>query len=266
MDRGVTFFDTAPGYASGKSEMIIGKAIGENREKIFINSKFGHKADGSSDFRVESIEASVKDSLNRLQTDYLDSVILHNPAFYILEGKTDHFKEMARLKSIGLTHHYGVSIDSYDELKATLENTDSTVIELLFNVFSQACLPLFDEIKRRKILLIIKVPLDSGWLTGKHHELSQFSGIRSRWTKADIHRRAQLVKNLKMIVNDEHLTPYALSFIWSFPAVSVVIPGTRSIHDLDDNLQALKFPLNDHFKEAFIQLYKDSIAQNPLPW
>jgi aryl-alcohol dehydrogenase-like predicted oxidoreductase len=85
LDNGINFFDTAPGYASGNSERIIGEAVKEFRDQVVINTKFGHNADGSSNFNVEYIEHAIDDSLNRLQTDYVDSVILHNPEFYILE-------------------------------------------------------------------------------------------------------------------------------------------------------------------------------------
>ena len=105
---GVRFFDTAPGYASGMSETILGIALQDVRDKVFINSKFGHRADGSSSFDELTMESAVHESLERLKTSYLDSLILHNPAMDILQGKTKHFQEMKRLKEIGLIHHYGV--------------------------------------------------------------------------------------------------------------------------------------------------------------
>ena len=265
-ERGVRFFDTAPGYANGLSETILGLALQDIRDEVFINSKFGHRADGTSNFEASMMESAVKESLKRLNTSYLDSLILHNPSFEILQGKTDHFQEMKRLKSLGLIHHYGVSIDTFNELETVLTNTDVEVVELLFNVFSQACIPLFDEIKRRKILLIIKVPLDSGWLTGKYHENTVFKGIRSRWSGEDIQRRNYLTNRLKTLLNDHDLTKYALSFILSFDAVSVVIPGTRTLNQLEINLNSLSYIMPEEIKKALMQFYQDEIKNNPLPW
>ena len=179
--KGVNFFDTAPGYSSGLSEEIIGEGIKGYRDKVFINTKFGHKADGTSDFKTSSIKESIESSCKRLQTDYIDSVILHNPELFILEGKTDHFKELNRLKQIGKIRAYGVSVDSLEELTTILDNIEIDVIEVMFNVMHQEVAEAFDEIEKRGILLIIKVPLDSGWLTGKYDELSEFTGIRNRW-------------------------------------------------------------------------------------
>lgn len=265
-ERGVRFFDTAPGYGNGLSETILGLALKDIRDEVFINSKFGHRADGTSNFDVSAMESAVNDSLVRLKTTYLDSLILHNPSFEILQGKTGHFQEMKRLKSLGLIHHYGVSIDTYDELKAVLSHTDADVIELLFNVFSQSCIPLFADIKRRNILLIIKVPLDSGWLTGKYDENTVFKGVRTRWSGEDIQRRLNLTKRLKTLLNDNELTKYALSFILSFDAVSVVIPGTRTLNQLETNLSALSYTMPEAIKKALMQFYQDEIKNNPLPW
>ena len=117
LTKGVNFFDTAPGYSNGVSEQIIGEGIKGSRDKVFINTKFGHKADGTSDFSVKSIEEAIEDTCKRLQTDYLDSIILHNPEMYILEGKTDHFKELDRLKQLGKIKAYGVSVDRLEEFR-----------------------------------------------------------------------------------------------------------------------------------------------------
>ncbi|MBN2604622.1 MAG: aldo/keto reductase, partial [Bacilli bacterium] len=175
-ENGVNFFDTAPGYASGNSERIIGEAVKEFRDQVVINTKFGHNADGTSNFQVAYIEHAIDESLKRLQTNYVDSVILHNPEFYILEGKTDHFKELNRLKEIGKIRGYGVSIDSYAELLATLRNLDVDVIEIMFNLVHQEIIPLLQEVEELGIMLVIKVPLDSGWLSGKYDKNSVFTG------------------------------------------------------------------------------------------
>ena len=147
LSKGVNFFDTAPGYSQGISEKIIGEGIKGNRDKVFINTKFGHNADGTSDFSVESIEKAIESSCNRLQTDYLDSIIIHNPEMYILEGKTDHFKEFDRLKKLGKIRAYGVSVDRLDELITILNNIEVDVIEVMFNIIHQEVIEVFKEIE-----------------------------------------------------------------------------------------------------------------------
>ncbi len=152
MLKGITLFDTAPGYSSGESEKIIGEALHSVREKVIINSKIGHKANGLTDFSVNSLKDQIKDSLARLNTDYLDSVVLHNPGMEILSGKSGHFIELEKLKNEGLIKAYGVSIDTYQELLEVLNKTDVQVVEILFNIFFQksAFLVQFSQNKRNK--------------------------------------------------------------------------------------------------------------------
>jgi aryl-alcohol dehydrogenase-like predicted oxidoreductase len=263
---GVVFFDTAPNYAFGLSEEIIGLATKNHRQSVFINTKFGHHANGSIDFSAHLIESSVQQSLERLQTTYLDSVIIHNPNMEILKGQTEHFNILEKLKQRGLIRYFGVSIDTKEELKIVLEAQNIDIVEIMFNIFFQDVSQYFELAKQKHIHIIAKIPLDSGWLTGKYDEKSTFSGIRSRWSKEEIERRAYLVQTLKNIVNEEPLIPVALAFILSFDAISVVIPGIHSKQHLISNLQAVNYQLSAKMKEALTQFYIQHIQNKPLPW
>jgi aryl-alcohol dehydrogenase-like predicted oxidoreductase len=263
---GVNFFDTAPGYSSGMSESIIGEAIRGDRENVVVNTKFGHNADSTSDFSIENIERSINLSLGRLQTTYLDSIILHNPEMYILEGKTDHFKELDRLKKMGKIRAYGVSVDRLDELVTILDNIEVDVIEVMFNVIHQEVTKVFDEIAKRGILLVVKVPLDSGWLTGKYNESSKFEGIRNRWNKETIINRSKIIKRIKEIVKDDNLVKHALSFILSFKAVTTVIPGVKNLSQLESNITSAGFKMEEDIKQQLIVLYDNYIKGVATPW
>lgn len=264
--RGINFFDTAPGYASGLSETILGMATKNFRSKVVINTKLGHTADGETDFSVFSLRKQIEDSLERLQSTYLDSVILHNPGFDILEGKTQHVQELKALKEEGLIRAYGVSIDTYEELEAVINHLEVDVVEILFNIFFQEPAKLFHKAKKKGISLIAKVPLDSGWLTGKYDKNSEFTGIRMRWDDQTIERRASLVKELKEITKDDTLTKYAIGFILSYPEITAVIPGMRNIDQVDDHLMNADYVLPQDLKDQFKKLYEEKIKKDPLPW
>lgn len=266
LERGVTFFDTAPGYAAGMSEKIIGEAITGHRDGVFISTKFGHAATGETDFRVSSIRTRIQESLERLQTTYLDCLLLHNPGMDILTGKTGHVDELKALKKEGLIHAYGVSIDTEDELKAVLDHLRIDYVEILFNVFFQEPANLFKRAKSQNVKLIAKVPLDSGWLTGKYDERSTFDGIRNRWDRKTIERRAALVKDLKSMTGDENLIKYAIAFIMSYPEIAAVIPGIKNKEQLMGHVQNVGYDLSDELKTSFIKLYQEKIRKNPLPW
>jgi aryl-alcohol dehydrogenase-like predicted oxidoreductase len=265
-ENGITFFDTAPNYAAGRSEIYLGMATKLFRDKIYLNSKYGHDPDGNIGFSVAGIEPSIRGSLKRLQTTYLDSLLLHNPPMEILNGATSHFQELERLKQVGLIRAYGVSIDTAEEVEAVLKQPNVTIIELLYNIFFQSCRKLLSDIHKRGILLIIKVPLDSGWLTGKYTAKATFEGIRHRWSQEDIQRRADLVNQLSNITKDTSLTKYAMGFLFSYPEITTIIPGIKTIEQLHDHLNHQKYVLPHDIKQQFENLYDQSIAKNPLPW
>jgi len=265
-EKGINFFDTAPGYSNGLSERIIGEALKDVRENVFINTKFGHNALGETDFSEEAIERSINESLERLQTTYIDSVILHNPPREILEGKTRHEEEFQRIKRIGKIRGYGVSIDTLDELELVLNNWDADVIEILFNIMHQSPKYLFDKVNEMGILLSIKVPLDSGWLTGKYNANSKFEGIRTRWSQDVILKRAKIVEKIKNIVKDEDLVKYAIGFILSFDAVKTVITGVKNVEQLEANINASEFKLSEELKQELEKLYEQEIKPLNLPW
>jgi aryl-alcohol dehydrogenase-like predicted oxidoreductase len=265
-EAGINFFDTAPNYADGHSEIILGIALKNIRNQVVINTKFGHSENDISDFSESSIRPSIERSLKKLQTDYLDSILLHNPSFDILLGKTNHFKVLEDLRKEGLIKGYGVSIDTKDELEATLKLDRIDVIELLFNVFFQSTRELLDQMKEKGIALVIKVPLDSGWLTGSYHESSTFSGVKARWTQDDKNRRSKLVSELKALIGPHSMNACALGFLFSYDAITTVIPGMRNIGQLKDHLDAYQFDFPKEFKQTFERFYDQHIKEKPLHW
>ena len=267
IDLGCNFFDTAPNYALGKSEEILGKALKNKREDVVINSKFGHSPEDKIDFNPDLIRDSVAGSLKRLQTDYLDSLLLHNPPFEALEGKTEHFDILVELKSEGKIKAYGASVDTSKEIFALLNNTDAQVIEIMFNIFHQEPKKAFAEASKKGVGLIVKVPLDSGWLTGKYDSSSSFTGIRERWSEAEITRRSELVDDVRKIKDeDTSMVHEAISFILSYPEISTVIPGVRNTEQLNHNLVARDLRLEDSKLKDYEKLYNDKIKDNPLNW
>lgn len=269
-DAGVNFFDTAPNYGYGTSETRLGKALkNKDRSKLVINTKFGHTVEGPIDFSTKAIRTSVEGSLRRLQTDYLDSAIFHNPPPEYLDGnKADaHYELLERLVDEGKIRTYGASLDTSDEMNLFMETTQGTVIEAFFNMLHQNTARAFDRAKEKSMGIIVKVPLDSGWLTGKYHADSAFAGVRSRWSRSDIQTRAALVQKIKQLLGNEFSLPQAaLAFCLSYDAVTTVIPGTSSIAQLESNLAALQKPMPAELVERIETFYRREVEPLKLPW
>lgn len=269
LESGVNFFDTAPNYGLGTSELRLGKAIkGIDRSKIVISTKFGHTDSGKLNYNSNYIRESLEGSLRRLKTDYVDALIIHNPPFEYLDGnRNDHYEILEKLKDEGKIRAYGASLDTSEEMKQFMETTGCEVIEAFFNILHQDSAKAFDLAVQKKVGIIVKIPLDSGWLTGKYNENSVFEGIRKRWSEDDIKTRAELVRKLKKITgveNDPAQT--AISFCLAYDAVSTVIPGNTNLSQLENNLNSIKKPLSKDLIEKLEEFYANEVKKLNLPW
>lgn len=267
---GCNLFDTAPNYAQTNSERLLGQALKGQRDKVVLVSKFGHRPDtGKNDFTAEWFWQSLEQSLQRLQTDYLDVILAHSPPFDVLNGEHEVWQAMREAQQQGKVRHYGASVDFAADVREVLSTTDAQVLELMFSMLHQDVRFAFDWIREKDVGVITKVPLDSGWLTGRFHAGSVFDGVRARWSKQDIATRAEAVAQLQaMLPHDVPLSQQALAYLLSYDEVSAVIPGNRSIAQLEANVAAeghrLAPALRQQVEEYWCQLTNS--GQNLLPW
>ena len=265
----INFFDTAPNYGYGTGEDRLGKALkGVDRSKIVINTKFGHTDSGITNFNSDYIRESLEGSLKRLQVDYVDSLIIHNPPFEYLDGsKNDHYKILEQLIEEGKIKAYGASLDTYQDMKLFMNTTNAKVIEAFFNILHQDASRAFAMAIEKEVGIIVKIPLDSGWLSGKYNAGSTFHDIRSRWSRLDIQTRAHLVNRVKEIIHaKDNLAQKAISFCLAYDAVSTVIPGNVNIAQLTNNVESINNPISRDLVEKLEEFYLNEVKQLYLPW
>jgi len=107
LQNNANFFDHADIYGGGKCEEVFGNAIKTlNREDIIIQTKCGIRK-GLFDFSYEHIIESVEGSLRRLNTDYIDVLLLHRPDTLVEPDEVA--RAFDELKSSGKVRHFGVS-------------------------------------------------------------------------------------------------------------------------------------------------------------
>ncbi len=268
LEAGCNFFDTAPGYGGGRSEELLGQGLKSVRKDVILCTKFGHTAEGRSDFNTASIRPSLEASMKRLQTDYLDIVLMHNPPREMMDGRVaSQYEEFEKLKAEGLIRAYGVSLDWRAELELVLDTTKSQAAEVFFNALYQETLPAYPKAQAQGMGLIIKVPLDSGWLSGKYRANHKFEGVRDRWSPEVMARRSALVEKFAALIPDERSMAHAaLQFVLAQPQVSTVIPGAKSVEQALDNFAAAENQLSAETVQAMRDLWTNEIEGNPLPW
>ena len=99
LDAGCNFFDTAEGYNNGRSEEFLGKVLKPVRKDVIICTKFSHHPAWVTDYNAPDIRPSIEGSFRRLQTDYIDILLVHNPPRKLMDGRTtDQYDKLEELK------------------------------------------------------------------------------------------------------------------------------------------------------------------------
>jgi aryl-alcohol dehydrogenase-like predicted oxidoreductase len=271
LEAGCTFFDTAPGYGNGVSEEILGKGLRSVRKDIVICTKFSHydALTGARDFDAANVRPVLEGSFHRLQTDYVDMLLLHNPPRELMDGRNapDLYAELDKLKAEGKIREYGVSLDWKEELETVVDTTKSKALEVFFNALYQETLPAFPKAQKNGVGIIIKVPLDSGWLSGRYRGDSKFEDVRNRWSPEVIARRGALVEKFaELVPPGTSLAHAALQYCLAQPEVSTVIPGAKTVEQALDNFAAADKQLSPETVKAMNGLWEREIAADPLPW
>ncbi len=270
LEAGCNFFDTAPGYGGGRSEELLGHGLKSVRKDVIICTKFSHYGeDHERDFDAKNVRPVLEGSFRRLQTDYVDILLLHNPPREKMDGNVsaELYEELEKLKTEGKVREYGVSLDWRIELENVLDTTKSKAAEVFFNALYQEVLPAFQKAQDRGMGLIIKVPLDSGWLSGRYRGDHKFDDIRGRWSPEVLARRSDLVEKFAALVPDgSSMTHAALQFVLAQRQVSTVIPGAKTVEQALDNFAAAEKHLSPEVVQAMRDLWTHEIESDPLPW
>jgi aryl-alcohol dehydrogenase-like predicted oxidoreductase len=270
LEAGCNFFDTAPGYGGGRSEELLGEGLKSVRKDVIICTKFSHYSeDGTRDFQVQHLRPVLDGSLRALQTDYVDILLLHNPPRELMDGRVapELYKEMEKLKAEGKIREYGVSLDWREEVETVVDTAKSKALEVFFNALYQEPLPAFQKAYENGVGIIVKVPLDSGWLSGRYRKGHNFDDIRKRWPPEVVARRSELVEQFaQLIPAGTSMAHAALQFILAQPQVSTVIPGAKTVEQALDNFAAADKPLSPDVVQSMVQLWEREIMSDPLPW
>ena len=246
LDLGVNFIDTSDAYGAGYSETLLGKALKGKRDRVILATKGGNTMVGPNrgkrNFSPDYIARVMDESLQRLQTDYVDLYQLHNPTVDVIE-QGEVWAVLERAKQAGKIRHYGVSINTMDEGIAAVNGGRSDTIQVEYSLLAQEpadeLLPLA---QRANVAVIARIPLRRGVLTGKltAADEARFQGedVRARSFKGEAFRK-ELAKaeQLSFLVHNQvkTLTQAAIAFCLAHPAVSVVIPGARNAAQMREN-------------------------------
>ena len=260
LDLGVTCFDTAAGYGNGESERMLGKALGPRRKDAVVVTKCGVNYAGrpkGRDSRRASILASVDNSLQRLQTDYLDVMLVHlpdvNTPFNETMGALDTAVQQGKVRAVGLFSF------TLEQLKECEQARRVDVVQYIYHMFDRRMeQELSPHCRQRGIGVMAHASMGFGILAGAYSEDHKFGDNDFRATggnpdmvvgiydKDAFPRNVRLVNDSKRIAQDRGKTMPQLALRWvlSHPAISVGLVGTLDTQQLEENVGALDWALS----------------------
>jgi aryl-alcohol dehydrogenase-like predicted oxidoreductase len=271
--RGVTLLDTSDMYGPHTNEVLVGKAIADRRDQVFLATKFGFvfepgaaRPTGVSG-RPEFVRASLDASLKRLDTDHIDLYYQHrvDPTVPI----EDTVGEMARAVEAGKVRFLGLSEAAPDTLRRAHATHPITALQTEYSLWSRdpETNGVFKTVRELGIGFVPYSPLGRGFLTGAIRSPDDFDADDNRRN----HPRFQgdnfaanlaLLDKVKAIAADKGVTPGQLALAWVLAQGEdlVPIPGTKRIAYLDENLAALDIALSAEDLAAIDAVFPNGAA------
>jgi aryl-alcohol dehydrogenase-like predicted oxidoreductase len=253
-ELGVNLIDTALAYGDGHSEQLVGKAVNEASQKIYVATKIPPKnriwpatpeMPIEDVFPYEYIIRCTDESLQNLQTEqiYLQQFHVWTDAW----SKAEEWQRAIEdLRRSGKVRFFGISVTEHEPVSANeaIKTGAISAVQVIYNIFDQkAEKNLFPLCERMKVGVLARVPLDEGGLTGKINENTTFAPgeFREYYFRGD--RKRQVREHVEALERDLQNVPgslanLAIRFCLSNKAVTTVIPGMRRMETVEDNCRA----------------------------
>lgn len=256
-EQGVTFFDTADVYGSGRSESLIGRFLRESSQPtdIFVATKLGRSSPptGVAPYSLEALRAHTEASLQRLGVESLDLTQLHCiPTEELQKGEV--FDSLRALQQEGKIKRFGASVESMDEALICLEQDGLDSLQIIFNIFRQKPIDtIFEVAQKKNVAVIVRLPLASGLLSGKFTKETHFEkedhrnfnrdgqsfNVGETFAGLPFEKGVELADELKNKVPEGMtMAQMALRWILDFEAVTTIIPGASKRAQVSSNVSA----------------------------
>lgn len=306
LEKGINFIDTAEMYSVparpetyGATEKIIGSWLKKtgNRNTIVLASKIAGPGEYTAHirndgYRKRALKEAIENSLQRLQTDYLDLYQLHWPErqtnyFGVRDYKhnseddwQDNFKEVLetldQIKREGKIRHIGVSNETTWGTKRFLEESEKNNLPRLStiqNPYSLLCRTfdgsLAELSMRENVGLLAYSPLGFGVLSGKYIRKENIEKARiTLFPRFSRYSSEQAVKATKLYLalaekNQLSLTQMSLAWVNHQPWVTSNIIGATNLTQLKENIESIHVALSEEVLKEIDAIH--NLIPNPAP-
>jgi aryl-alcohol dehydrogenase-like predicted oxidoreductase len=246
VELGVTLFDTAEIYGLGRSERILGEALGDQRASVFLATKLFPALP-----LAPVVEQRAVASANRLGARHLDLYQVHWPNPLVSDGTI--MRGMSALQRVGLVGEVGVSNYPLARWQAAEKALGGRVLSnqvrysLVDRAPEQDLLPFAAKAGR---VVIAYSPLAQGLLSGRYDRANRPANrVRTGnplFLPENLDRAGELIDALRDVAGAHDATPAQVALAWVIrhPAVTA-IPGASSVEQLESNVAAAEIELSD---------------------
>jgi aryl-alcohol dehydrogenase-like predicted oxidoreductase len=276
LDLGITFLDTADLYGFGANEELVGGAIKDRRDEVFLATKFGITGDGTNsaargvDGRPAYVHSAIDRSLRRLGVDHVDLYYQHrmDPSVPVEET----VGAMASLVEAGKVRYLGLSEASAETIRRAHAVHPITAVQSEWSLFSrdieESVLPACRELG---IGVVPYSPLGRGMLTGAlpaELPADDFRRTLPRFSGENLDANLALVAEIQAVAARYDATAGQVAIAWVLAQGNdvVPIPGTKRRRYLEDNVGALSVSLSADDVAALSKLTPAGTRYPDMAW
>jgi len=249
LDNGINLIDTAEEYSGGLTERFIGEVIKNrgDREDLVLVTKVSH-----NHLRYQEVIRAANNSLERLQTDYLDIYLVHWPWCYSPISETmkamDQLLTEGKIRYVGVSNYHNALVQ---EAMSNLQNGEIIANELEYNLVNRSIeKEILPFLRQQRIVVLAYYPLLSGFLTTKYDENAILTkdDFRNHWElfkhKENFTRSQVLFEAIRQIAEEHDVGPAEVAINWLLREEDIIpIPGAKKKSQIESNIHATQWCL-----------------------
>lgn len=239
LEEGINYFDTADLYDFGENEKIVGKALKNVREKVVIATKAGNrwtetKESWTWDPSKAYIKEAVKQSLKRLNTDYIDLYQLHGGT--IEDNIDETIEAFEELKDEGYIKYYGISSIRPNVIREYAQKSSIVSVMMQYSILDrrpeEEALPLLHD---KNISAVTRGTVAKGMLSDRMLEKATSKGYLD-YSYEELEEVLPLLK--EKLASTRSLAEVAIQYNLAHLAVASVVAGASTPEQIRDNARA----------------------------